>query len=259
MKKNEIIEGQVTRETEVDPILEARVYFEQLKKSTKEENIKSLEMYLEAAEKLVKKYTITRQTSAKERVEQYVNQYKKEIAIMNAGYTKYFKRSDIEKGIDGTRNIYISTLSEYERDIPDDVVEIVADVLEKELFDEIFIVFTDYSSETKDRGHQKQVERDPVMFGVVVKETTYGRKWFSERVWYICDWIDEYCELTLSKMIEVMGDNGVEGSIVYDAAIPTTTDELLADITKTEEYTDIEVEKAFKNSYKVAKNKSKNK
>lgn len=259
MNKKEIIEGQVTKEVEVNPILEARLYFEQLKNSVTEENIKSLEAHLEAAEKLVKKYTITRQTSAKERVEQYVEQYKKEIAIMSAGFTKYFKRSDIEKGIDGTRDIYICTLSEYERDIPDDVVEIIADVLEKDLFDEIFIVFTDYSSETKDRSHQKEVERDPVMFGAVVKENTYGKKWFSERMWYICDWIDEYCELTLSKMIEVMGNNGVEGSIVYDTMIPTTTEQLLDAITESEDYTTEEVNNTFKKAHKVAKHKKSNK
>ena len=254
-KQNEIL-GEIVKEEEFDPIKEAREYFERLKASKEEQNLEDLEGFLKAAESLVKKYKITRQESARKRVEQYVEWYNKEIKIIKSGFTQYIKRSDIEKGINGTRDIYICTLEEYERDIPDDVVDIVAKVLEEELFDQIYIIFTDYSDETKQREHQKKVERDPIMIGCVVKESTYGKKYFSEHMWFICDWIDQYCELTLSKLVEKISKD-VSGDIVYDAVIPDTQDKLLSAITATEqEETEIKTTENFlKSRRKIAKNK----
>ena len=41
-------------------------------------------------------------------------------------------------------------------------------------------------------------KRDPILFGLIKG---------SRKLYYICDWIDEYCDLTLSQLIDKIGES----------------------------------------------------
>ena len=40
---------------------------------------------------------------------------------------------------------------------------------------------------------EKRIKKDPILFGVI-----YG----SNKLYYIADWVDEYCDLTWDQVVE---------------------------------------------------------
>ncbi|MDU7184950.1 MAG: hypothetical protein E6294_02830, partial [Klebsiella sp.] len=68
----------------------------------------------------------------------------------------------------------------------------------KDKFDEFFIVFTDYTGEKEREVKKERIEKDPILFGAFLNEET---KVVADRFYFLGDWIDEYCDLTLDKMI----------------------------------------------------------
>lgn len=62
------------------------------------------------------------------------------------------------------------------------------------LFDEYHILYTDYVNEKIKSTKEKIIEKDPICFG------TY--KYQPDKLYFICDWIDEFCDLTLDKIVD---------------------------------------------------------
>jgi hypothetical protein len=82
-------------------------------------------------------------------------------------------------------------LERYERVIPEDITKKIE--LCKPVFDNMYVLFTDYS-----QVHKKKFEKecDPILFG-----TFEENEFIHDRFYYIGDWIDEYCDLTMEKFI----------------------------------------------------------
>jgi hypothetical protein len=38
----------------------------------------------------------------------------------------------------------------------------------------------------------------------------------SKKLYYICDWVDEYCDLTLDKVVEIVGKETIEEGFITD-------------------------------------------
>jgi hypothetical protein len=47
-------------------------------------------------------------------------------------------------------------------------------------------------------SEEKQKMKDPILFGYI-KET--------DRLYFIADWEDEYCDLTFDEIVDVIGEN----------------------------------------------------
>lgn len=64
------------------------------------------------------------------------------------------------------------------------------------------ILYTDYTQNDRDAHEKEQIEKDPIAFGILRYENgnTQG---YSNHLIFITDWIDEYCDLTLDKLIDV--------------------------------------------------------
>ena len=49
------------------------------------------------------------------------------------------------------------------------------------------------------KKHQEHKEKDPIVFGIFTdKENIFTL----DRLYYVADWVDEYCDLTLDKLVE---------------------------------------------------------
>ncbi len=60
-------------------------------------------------------------------------------------------------------------------------------------------VFTDYTGTVKPELKKKKAkEKDPILLGAFVDTKTRTKL---ERFYFLGDWIDEYCDLTLEKMV----------------------------------------------------------
>jgi hypothetical protein len=107
------------------------------------------------------------------------------------------------------------------REIPDDLVDIVKAA--REIFDEIYVVFTDYTGKVERKVEKERRDKDPILFGVF-KNSSGG--FVSDRFYFLGDWVDEYCDLTLDKMVAQYKKEKNE-SPTTTISIPNTIDELL--------------------------------
>jgi len=173
-------------------------YFAAVKARKQEASDEYLDRVYENALILLNKYQITGQRSAMRKLLFQIDMIAKERAIVQAGLTTFVYRTDVEQYIDSVAHdvVKVQELSEYEREIPDEITDIVASV--KDLFTDFYIVFTDYKKVTEAQVAQARRDRDPILFGAFRDKETGTTL---ERFYVIGDWVDPYCDLTLERMV----------------------------------------------------------
>lgn len=122
--------------------------------------------------------------------------------LINMGITTYIYKDVIEDYIEHVADstVKIVELARYIREIPDELVEIVEGT--KEIFDQFYVVFTDYTGKEERKVEKERRDKDPILFGVFKKDGNV-----SDRFYFLGDWVDEYCDLTLDKMVEQYKEN----------------------------------------------------
>ena len=124
----------------------------------------------------------------------------RESTIFAKGITKYVERDVVNKYKNKIRGGHISDtmFKSYTRVIPEDVLakkKVVEDV-----FDDFVIYHYWNESAQKDVKNmspdEKAKMRDPILFGII-KETN--------KLYFIADWEDEYCDLTFDELVDVVG------------------------------------------------------
>lgn len=122
----------------------------------------------------------------------------KEQEAAACGYKKYVQEKTINTFIKNVedRAAFFKPFREFPRLIPDDVLEKLTAAQEKNIFEEFWILYLDYSKETIKSNATKVRDKDPILFGKLTKEDT--------KLFYIACWEDEYCDLTLDKFVTAM-------------------------------------------------------
>lgn len=210
--------------------LNARDYFNQLKQKREKITDKDLELIYDNCEKLMQKYMITGQVNGAKKILFHLENIEKEKELVKMGIDTFIYRSDIEEYIESVENkvVKIIELERYEREIPDEIVNIIAKVKDK--FDQLYIVFTDYTGEVERQVEKERRDKDPILFGTLQDEKINV---IVERFYYLGDWEDEYCDLTLDKMVTEMKENGK--NIEMKISTPKTIDELKEQLSQLEE------------------------
>lgn len=199
-------------------------YFQQLKEKVNEMDDKTLNILYNNALNLVEKYKKTGQKKAIKKLIFHLETIMKEKQIIDLGVTKYVYKNDIEDYIEdvASNQVVIKDLASYERDIPNEIVEVIEKV--KPYFDEFYVVYTDYTGKDSKQVQKERREKDPILFGVFMNRNKAVQ---SERFYYIGDWVDEYCDLTLDKMVAEMKDAyGADIVNKIPVDIPQTEEEL---------------------------------
>ena len=163
---------------------------------SKIENISEISSYYENALVKAKKFG---QKALQEQIENLINVVKDEIKL--SGEFKFVTEKqiiDLFEKTDKAKNLKLTWIGNFGRIIPDNILEakLVAD--EKMVFDNYVILH--YDPENNGEALTKQeIERkkDPILFGVFKN---------SRKLYYIGDWKDEYCDLTLDEMFTILGD-----------------------------------------------------
>ena len=134
-------------------------------------------------------------------------------------------KEDIEEYVNKVEDkvVKIIELKNYPREIPDELVDVIKDT--EHIFDDFYILFTDYTGEVEKQVEEVRKEKDPILFGIFKN----GNNLYN-RFYYLGDWIDEYCDLTLEKIIEEEGER-----IAKTISTPITTDELLLELERIKE------------------------
>lgn len=158
---------------------------------------------------LASKYIATGQQKGLETLYFHLETIEKERELLTKGIDTYILRDDLDEYItdvatevknntSGVNPVRIIELENYIREIPDEIVETIKET--KNLFTNMYVLFTDYTGADTRKVDSTRKEKDPILFGVFSKKTS-GRATVSERFYFLGDWIDEYCDLTLDKLV----------------------------------------------------------
>ena len=146
----------------------------------------------------------------------------KEEKLIEMGISTYVYKDVIEDYITNVadKTVKIIELSRYMREIPDELVDTVERT--KNIFDEFYVVFTDYTGKEERKVEKERRDKDPILFGVFKNQTNVA-----DRFYFLGDWVDEFCDLTLDKMIEQYKTK--KGFLpANETEIPKTGEELVA-------------------------------
>jgi len=203
-------------------------YFQGVKDKVQEINLDYINNLYNNCLILLEKYKITGQTNAAKKLQFHLESMINEIDIIKLGINKFVYRDDIEEFIDtiADKCVKIIELENYDREIPDDIVELVGKVKDK--FDKIYVVFTDYTGEITKRVEKERREKDPILFGTLQNKET---KTIIDRFYYIGDWVNEYCDLTLDKMVYQM-EKKKSKNISHEIKVAESLDELREQLKK---------------------------
>lgn len=140
----------------------------------------------------------------------------KEVELINLGFDKFIYKDDLQDIIEtldkkNEKNIYFIELERFPRVIPKEVQKKIKSVMDKNIFDRYYVLFTDYTKKTKkiseNTNKDEYVRKDPIVFGAFSLESADTHiKYMGERIYYIADWIDEYCDLTLDRLLNEVPD-----------------------------------------------------
>lgn len=199
-------------------------YFQGVKDSIKTMNSEDLSKMYTVAESLMEKYKLFGQEKALKRLAFHIKTLLKEYDIINLGVDRFVYKNDITNYIDNVskKPVKIIEMKNYPREIPDEMIDVVQKT--KGLFDEFYVLFTDYSGELE---KEVEKERDPILFGGFC---TKSRDIVADRFYYLGDWVDEYCDLTLDRLV-----SETSKGIVKTISIPSNRDELIAQLNSYEE------------------------
>ena len=200
-------------------------YFQFVKSKVNKMNDDNLNKLYSISSELLEKYKKTGQVKAAKKLAFHIKSILKEKEIIDLGITKFVYRDDIENYIDNIAKdvVKIIELKNYPREIPDELVETIEKT--KDIFDEMYVLFTDYTGEVEKKVEK---ERDPILFGSFIDRTVDE---MSQRMYYLGDWVDEYCDLTLDKLV-----SQTNKSIVKEISIPNDTNELINQLNKIQEF-----------------------
>lgn len=166
-----------------------------------------------AGEKRVQKFEKLGQKTAAETTKLFIKMFEKECKIYDAGYRTYVLKDDVDKYIKlvkGKKNIFMAELSEYPRELPDDVFDKTSEAIECGLFDHLYVLFTDYTKKTAKEIMEVRKEKDPILFGAINldnRSKSSSNPVIGPRYYFIADWVDEYCDLTISEFLNTFTDN----------------------------------------------------
>ncbi len=206
----------------VESQLTPQQYFEQVKERkhniTDEELVKVYDNCLE----LLNKYKITGQKKGMRKLMFHLECIEKEREIVKMGINTFIYRDDIEEYIDivAKDTVKIIELENYEREIPDEIVEVIAATKDK--FDQLYVVFTDYTGKVERQIEKERRDKDPILFGTFQNQSN---RTVIDRFYYLGDWEDEYCDLTLDKMVNETEKAG-KRNIVKTISTPSDIEEL---------------------------------
>lgn len=124
--------------------------------------------------------------------------------IVPAGYDTFLNIEDINDAIavlneNNIRRLLFTDVRNYTHSIPEDSANKINEA--KKVFDRVYILHTDFSGKDRKETEEVRKEKDPVAFGTLISDVN-GRKVQNPHYYFITDWEDEYCDLTLAKLVD---------------------------------------------------------
>lgn len=200
-------------------------YFEFLKERKNTVTDEDLQAYYKNTMVLVNKYQLTGQHKALRKLIFHAQTIEQERELIKMGIDTFIYQADVEYFMEKVSDkvVKIIELKNYPREIPDDIVEVIAKT--KDIFTQFYVVFTDYTGEVEKEVAETRRDKDPILFGTFQDKESRS---VIERFYFLGDWEDEFCDLTLDKMVSQMETKG--RNIEMTITTPTDLEALKADL-----------------------------
>lgn len=189
------------RVTEPEPTMSIEEFFASIKNTSQElvivkERAHGYERALDNAKK-------TGQLALLEQLKSGINAYKMETQLVALGMTKYVEEQAIiafykqcKKGL------RLDWVKNFVRTIPEEIAAKKAHADELGIFDNYVVLHYDPQAKSfAETEKEKEARKDPILFGMMKNRT---------QLYFIGDWIDEYCDLTLDQIAETLGADVVK-------------------------------------------------
>ena len=176
-------------------------YFEQVKSRKQTMTAAGLSQLYENCIALLEEYQRSGQIAAQKKLLFHIDNITREKKLLDLGIDTFVYKSDVDDFIHMVDNkvVKIVELENYQRRIPEEIIQRIERC--KGIFDKMYVVFTDYTKREERRVEAIKREKDPILFGTFQDTAT---RTVVERFYFIGDWTDEYCDLTLDKMVAVV-------------------------------------------------------
>ena len=175
--------------------IEPQVFFDTLKRSKKQVLIIDgiIDKYLKSIEKAEK----FGQTALAEKMKDEIEIVKKEALAVVNGVKEYLTEQQVEKLMKkSSKNIEIDNIKNFVRHLPENLIEKVEKLKKDNVFDSYVVMHYDPKKEnTELTKKEKEKKRDPILFGLIKG---------SRNLYFIGDWVDEYCDLTLKEAVNII-------------------------------------------------------
>lgn len=204
MSNEKILDTEIIGEKVVDvENITPSAYFDYVKGLKEKLNREEYNIIIDSALKMIEKCKITRQSAMAKELAHQVDLALRELHAANEGFDIFVNRKVIEKYISDVEGkaIKIIELSEYTREIPEEVMDRVAKAAD--IFDQMYIVFTDYTKKESKRVAKERRDKDPILFGAFQDKQgdSKNKIYIEDRLFFIADWVDDTCDLTLEQIV----------------------------------------------------------
>ena len=140
------------------------------------------------------------QTALLEKLRDTMDVFRGEAHLISLGLKKYVTEAqvcDFYEKVGEDKNLKLTWIKNFNRIIPEKVYLAKKEADDRKIFDNYVILHYD----PQDNGQEmtkaeKEKKKDPILFGVFKN---------SRKLYFIADWKDEFCDLTLEEMFKTLG------------------------------------------------------
>lgn len=144
------------------------------------------------------------QTALVQKIENYASVLKHELLLSTTKFNKYLTEEQIVKFYRKASQheklktkLCLTYVKNFAKIIPEEITALKKEADSLNVFDNYVVLHYDYdNSAVMETAEEIAKRKDPILFGVIID---------SNRLYYIGDWIDDYCDLTLDAIIKKIG------------------------------------------------------
>lgn len=185
------------------PQITVHEFFSSVKNSPDElsvvdERARGYEAALERARK-------TGQTALVEQLALGIDAARAETQLITMGLTKVLTEETLVEFVKKSpRGLALDWVKNFTRIIPDDVLATKLKCDARRIFDNYVVLHYDPDKKSwAETEAEREARKDPILFGVIE-----GKR----ALYYVGDWIDDYCDLTLDQIADVLGQTVEEAT-----------------------------------------------
>lgn len=136
-----------------------------------------------------------------------------EVQLLAIGLGKYLDEEVVVTfAKKASKAVRLDWVKNFTRMIPGELLTAKREADERGIFDNYVVMHYDPKGKSwSETQAEKDKRRDPILFGVVD-----GRR----RLYYVGDWVDELCDLTLDQVADVLGRKGAVGDVGGEGEAP---------------------------------------